>query len=197
MKLPKNASSFFIIFIGDTHGYMDDFKIQREIIEKLNPKYILYEQMNNKRLMKKAEFKNMLKKKSVSILTEVDEVRPLLKLCMQKKLPLIGIDFNNFGISWAKRFKYKLDNDGKFTKSEKEELKQIYKRREQKQSEMIRQYAQKGKIVVITGAHHLRKDSPLIKEISHFMAILPHYNGKPAFGPIADKRKLAYEVITK
>ncbi|MDI6738526.1 MAG: hypothetical protein QME12_08525 [Nanoarchaeota archaeon] len=197
MKLPKNASSFFIIFIGDTHGYMDDFRMQKQVIEKVNPDYVLYEQMNNKKLVTKAEFMAMLKNKSVSTLTEVDEVRPLLKICIKNNLPLIGIDFKNFGISWAGRFKHKLDNQQSFTKKEKEELKRIYKIREKQQLRMIRQYAKKGKIVVITGAHHLRKNSPLIKGISHFMAILPHCNGEPAFGPVADKRKLKYGVITK
>lgn len=197
MKLPKNASSFFIIFIGDTHGYIDDFKTQKEIIEKANPKYVLYEQMNNKKLTKRTEFLAMLRDKKVSILTEFNEVKRLVKMCMKKDVPLIGMDIKNFGIIWAKKFKHKLDNQEQFTKEEKEELNAIYQKREKRQLKVIRKYAKKGRILVITGAHHLRKGSLLVKGINHFIAILPYYNGKPAFGPVADKRKLTYEVIIK
>lgn len=197
MNLPKNISSFFIIIIGDTHGYMDDFKIQKEVIGKVKPDYVLYEQMNNKRLIKKADFLVILQKKSISIMTEVGEVKHLIKLCMKKGLPLIGIDFKNFGIGWARKFKFKLDNNHEFTAKEKQCLDIIYNKREQHQLKTIRKYAKKGKILVITGSHHLRQKSPLIKGISHFLAILPYYNGKPAFGPVANKRGLKYRVITK
>jgi len=57
---------------------------------------------------------------------------------------------------------------------------------------MIKDYAKKGRIVVITGTYHLRNGSPLMKNLSSFLAIYPEYKGKMIFGPVREKKKVRY-----
>src|SRR3989344_3891932 len=89
--------NFSFILIGSTHSFVDDFFKQEEIIKSLKPEFVLSEELENLKLDTEDKVKEILEKKFISDMTSFDEVEKLIKLCFEKKIKLIGIDFHNFG----------------------------------------------------------------------------------------------------
>lgn len=173
-----------IIFIGDTHGFVDDFNKQKELILKFKPAYVLAESMKNNSLPSEKKYKKLLEKKYVSDITSFSEVKRLVELCYEKNIKLIGIDFKNFGMS--KSVREKIKNNKKITKSEEINLDKIVKKRERKQNKMVLKYSKKTEkpLLIITGSWHLRKNSPLFSNIKKYKLIMPcDEEGNVLYGP--------------
>lgn len=83
-----NASS--VIIIGGTHGFIDDFLKQKEIIIKTNPEFVLSEEVEDLVLDSKEKFKNLFEKRNISNMTSFEEVEKLVRLCFEKNIKLIG-----------------------------------------------------------------------------------------------------------
>src|SRR3989344_5812565 len=120
--------SFSFIFIGSTHSFVDDFLKQEEIIELVKPKFVLNEELENLKLDTEDKFKEILEKKFISDMTSFDEVKKIIKLCFEKKINLIGIDFHNFGFD--KNLQKKIKNQEELTKGEEERLNKLVEERE-------------------------------------------------------------------
>ena len=92
-----NLSSFSFIFIGETHGFINDFEKEREIINKVNPEFVLSEQMQEIILDTKEKYSYLIQKQKISELVYFEEVKDLILLCQKKGIKLIGMDLINFG----------------------------------------------------------------------------------------------------
>ena len=176
--------SFSFIFIGSTHSFVDDFLKQEEIIELVKPKFVLNEELENLKLDTEDKFKEILEKKFISDMTSFYEVKKIIKLCFEKKINLIGIDFHNFGFD--KNLQKKIKNQEELTKGEEERLNKIVEEREKHHLSKILEYKSKTKrpIIIILGCWHLRKDSLLRKRLKNYKIIAPlDENGEVLFEP--------------
>ena len=176
--------SFSFIFIGSTHSFVDDFLKQEEIIELVKPEFVLNEELENLKLDTEDKFKEILEKKFISDMTSFDEVKKIIKLCFERKINLIGIDFHNWGFD--KKLQKKIKNQEEFTKGEEERLNKIVEEREKHHLSKILEYKSKTKrpIIIILGCWHLRKDSLLRKRLKNYKIIAPlDENGEVLFEP--------------
>ena len=180
--------AFSLVFIGDTHGFIDDFSKQKEIIEEINPEFVLAERLENLSLDSKEKFENILMKKRISNMTSFEDVKKLIQLCFEKNINLIGIDFKNFGFD--DNLQKVIINQGKCNKEEEEKLNKIIEKRQKRHLKIIKEYQNKTKkpAVVIVGCWHLRDDSLLMKSLENYKVIFPcDKNGNLLFEPSGDK----------
>jgi len=161
-----------LIFIGDTHGFINDLVKQKEIINSLNPEFVLAEKMEDNILDSESKFDSFLEKKQVSNLTSFEDVEDLVRLC-KDNIKLIGIDFKNFGFNQTLQDKIK--KQGKLTSEEEKLMQEILEKREKNHLQKIREYSQKTSkpIVIILGSWHLREDSLIMKELKEYKVIFP------------------------
>jgi hypothetical protein len=188
--------TFSFIFIGSTHSFLDDFSKQKEIINLVNPEFVLSEELEDLRLDTEYKFKKILDKKFISDMTSFVEVEKLIKLCSEKKIKLIGIDFHNFGFD--KNLQSKIKNQKELTNEEEEKLNKLVEKREKHHLLKILEYKSKTKlpIIIILGCWHLRKDSLLRKRLENYKIIAPlDKNGEVLFEP--SNKKIKYgEIIS-
>lgn len=185
------------IFIGSTHSFINDFIKQKEIITLLNPEFVLSEELENLKLDSGGKFKDILKKRYISEMTSFNEVENLIKLCFEKRISLIGIDFHNFGFN--KTLQNKIKNQKELTKQEEEILKEITKKREKRHFSKILEYKEKATkpFVVIIGCWHLRKNSLLRKSLKNYKIIAPlNEEGEVLFEPRENKKIKYGEIIS-
>jgi hypothetical protein len=184
------------IFLGSTHGYLDDFTKQKEIILALKPEFVLYEELEDLTLDSKEKFEDLCKKKKISNMTSFEEVEKIVNLCLKEKIKLIGIDLKNFGFD--ENLQKKIKNQEEVSSQEEETLNKITSLREKIHLEKILEYKKKTSkpLVIIMGSWHLREGSFLRKNLKNYKLILPcDKNNKPLFGPGEDK-EVRYVEIT-
>jgi len=183
-----------LIIFGETHGFLDDLKIQEEIIGLFQPTILLYEMLEETELLtpeNQNEFLNLPDEKDFSIISTVGELKKTISLAKKYNLPIVGIDIKNM-CREDRAFLTKT----KLTKEEQKSEEEILEKRERIQVKRIRDYLKKEeKVFVTTGAFHLRKDSPLL-EIDNSAIIYPAYEGKQLFEPPEgfDIKKVTFEV---
>ncbi len=190
---------FSYIFIGSTHGFINDFLKQKEIILEIKPEYVLCEDIQNIVLDNNEKFINFIKKKTFSDVTSFEEVRDLVNLCYINNIKLIGIDKNNFGLN--NLLIEKIKENSNFTYIEEKECEKIAILREKLHIKNINHYKKKTSqtMVIILGSWHLRENGLLRKKLNNFKVILPcDINKKPIFEPIENNNNISYiEIIYK
>lgn len=149
-----------LILFAETHGILEELKIQDRIITILKPTSYLYELLEEEEITSENDFIEFLKKKDserFSIISSFGELKPTIQLAKKYHLPVIGCDIKNM---------LRKNNDFlKETNIKKEE--KIMIKREEKQSEVIKESLKQygSPIFVSLGAFHLRRNSPLFKNI--------------------------------
>lgn len=162
-----------ILFLGLTHGFLDDFKKLKEIFKKVHPKLILHESLENVKLISSYDYKKFLKDKKISNLILLEHVQKTINFCYKKKLPLIGIDFKNYLLN-----KYLIDKihlNKRLSIKEKIILKKIMRKRENHHVKLIEKYNKlsEGPILICLGSWHLRRNSILVKKFKGTKIIFP------------------------
>jgi len=186
-------SFYSFIFIGDTHGFIKDFLKQKEIIEKINPEFVLVESLQNISLDSPAKYKRVIEKEKISKEIPFKDLKKLILLCSEKKISLIGMDLNHFGFN--KILQNKIRKKEPFTDEEELELKKILEKRSHHHLKIIRKYKNKTKkpIIVIIGSWHLQENSPLMKSLDNYKVILPcDKKGKLLIEPPIKKEEMNY-----
>jgi len=173
-RKPKfNFSSFDFIFIGETHGFIEDFYKEKEIIGLVKPNLILSEQLQDIKLDSKEKKLKILKQKKISEIVQLKEVKNLIEICLKNEIKLIGMGFKNFGFDTRLQaiIKGKIES----TKKDILEFEKISKKRESQYLRIIQAYRGKtGKpIVILLGTWHLREESPLITDLDSYIVIYP------------------------
>ncbi len=187
--------AYSYIFIGSTHSFIDDFSKQKEVINSINPEFVLSEELENLKLDSNEKFRKILEKRHISEMTPFGEIENLIKLCFEKNINLIGIDFHNFGL--GKSLRNKIKHKIKLTKEEEEELNKIARRREEYHLTKILEYKEKTDkpMVVILGCWHLRRGSLIRKNLKNYKIIAPiDEHGEVLFEP-SRERKIKYGEI--
>jgi uncharacterized iron-regulated protein len=168
-----NSETTRFIFIGDTHGFVNDFIKQKEIIEKVNPKIILSENMQNISLITEKDYIKIIQRKEISAMVNFDEMEPLIKLCYKKKIKLIGIDFPNFGFN--EKLQKIVKGELKPINKDIKELNKIIKMRQKKHLKILKKFEKESEkpILVLIGAWHLRENSLIMKSLKNYKVIFP------------------------
>jgi hypothetical protein len=187
---------YSFIFIGSTHSFLDDYLKQKEIINLVNPDFVLSEELEDFKLDSKEKFKEIIERKYISEMTSFNEVEKLIKLCFKKKINLIGIDFHNFGFN--KILQDKIKNQKELTKDEEKLLENITKEREKHHLNKILEYKEKTNksIVIIIGCWYLRKDSLLRKKLKNYKIIAPLDENREVLFEPTDKKIKYGEIIS-
>jgi len=196
MSICENIMDSSFILIGSTHGFIEDFLKQKEIILNVKPEFVLSEELENIALISNDTFEDFLKKEEMSNMTSFKEVEKLSLLCFENNIKLVGIDFENFG--YNKNLQRKLKNKEEFSKEEGEELDKIISQRERKHLEMILRYKKKTSkpLVIVVGCWHLRKDGLLLKKLKDYKIIHPcDERGELLLSP-GENKNIGYKEIT-
>jgi len=189
---------FSLIFIGSTHGFIKDFTKQEEIINSIDPEFVLVEDLEDISLDTKEKFKKLFKSRFISDMTSFSDVEDLIKLCHNKNIKLIGIDFHNFGFD--KVLQEKIKKQEPLSKREQEKINKILESREKSHIKKILEYLKKTSkpLVVIVGSWHLRKGALLVKEMNNYKIIFPcDSEGNLLIEPPRDNKGIFYREITK
>jgi len=183
-----------IIFFGETHGFVkNEAEYMEMAIKKLKPQIILYELLEDKKLdniVKINSFLRQSKNKRFSLISSYGELKGVVELGKKYKLPIIGCDLKDMGRNKS------IPINKKLTKKEIYVERKILKKRERHQMKVIKIVLKKYKIIlVIVGAYHLRKNSPL-RKIKGSRNIIPKYKDKEIFSPknISVKSKIYYSI---
>lgn len=183
--------TYSFIFFGDSHGFLNDFEKLKEIIEKYYPEFILSEQMQDISLINDNDYNKILKTKYISEMISFDELKDLILLCKKRNIKLIGIDFKNFGFN--NRFQKMIKEKIKPRKNDEKEIEKIVKKRELYQLNKIKSYNLQKNVLVTLGVWHLRKDSPILKELNNYILIYPsNERGEIIMEPPSEKTKIIY-----
>ncbi len=183
-----NSKNIKLIIFGETHGALEDTKIQEKIISAIKPNYFLYELLEDKSLPTIKEIKDFLNKKDnedFSIISKYKDLKPTILLAQSKNIPLIGCDIKNLGRKNTDFRSIKIITS-KIAKKEED----LLKLRENRQGEVILDHLNKSNILFVSvGAYHLRKDSYLLNNLSkvRYIKVYPSIFGQPLFEPPSKK----------
>ncbi len=187
----------YLIFIGSTHGFIDDFLKQKEIIELTKPEFVLCEDLENIQLDSKEKFEKIIQNRKISNMTSFNEVEKLINLCYNENIKLIGIDFKNFGFN--KNLQNKIKSQEEINKKEKLEINKTIRLRERRHLDKILGYRKKTSrpIIIILGSWHLRENSFLRNKLKNYKLILPcDKKNNLLFKPSDDKNIKYLEIIS-
>lgn len=185
------------IIFGETHGFLEDNKIQEEIISIFKPDIFLYEMLEETELNSIEKINKFLSKEDseeFSIISNVGELKGTIKLAKKYNSPIRGMDIKNM-----------LRKDNSFlhkevlTDEEIKEEEEILLKREDRQKKAILENINKNKkVFASTGIYHLRKESPLRKLPNECIWVYPIYDGKQVFEPPEDMdiKKIKWEIST-
>lgn len=182
-----NFNFLSFIFIADTHGFLNDFKKQEEIIGQVNPQFVLAEQLQDLCLDSSKKFNDIPENRKF-ILTQSTDVEKLIQLCRVKNISLIGIDLFNFGFD--KDLQDVINGKREPSKLEEDRLQSILFQRQEHHLSIIQKYQKKSSkpIVIIQGAWHLQEDSLLMQSLDNYLVIYPaNASGEMLLEPSSNK----------
>ena len=165
--------NFSFVFVGDTHGFINDFIKQKKVIENINPDFVLSENMQNISLDSKEKYEEILRNEKISNMVFFEEMKEIIEFCYKKDIKLIGMDLENFGFN--DNLQRKIKNKENLSKEEEKDIENIMKKREEKNLEKIKEYQEKADktIVILIGSWHLRENSSLMTSLNNYKVIFP------------------------
>lgn len=175
-----------LILFAETHGFLKELPIQKEIMKRTNPDFFLYEMLEESKILNAEDAKHFLDKpdkEDFSFISNYGDLKPTIILARSFDLPIIGCDIKNMcctSKNWINE---------KFPKGH---WKKVTQKRELRQSNVINQYTRKGLVFASLGAYHLRKGSTTIKHLKdkRFIVVHPLFDGKEKFLIPRDQEKL-------
>lgn len=187
-----------IILFAESHGFLNDWKLQKDIIKLSKSKTYIWEMLEDKKLEKLSEFNKFINKKDTenfSIISKYCELKGIVKWCKENKIKITGCDLKNMGRK-DKNFLSKKE----LTKSDIRKEENLIKKREKHQAKIIKETYKKDKQTIFcsVGAYHLRPNSYLLnnlKDVKNLILILPFHNSKQIFGPINENKKSSNKFI--
>jgi hypothetical protein len=171
-----------LVLFAETHGFLDEMEIQKEVLDNVKFDIILYELLEDKKLISKEDFEKFLlnlDKKDFSIISKYGDLKPTIILARDHNLPIVGCDLKNTGrINVDFRTK-------EFTEKDIKEEEELMKKREKKQYQTILKFLlEDKKIFASIGFYHLLPNSYLMKKLSKnkFIIIYPEFKSGEKFG---------------
>ena len=183
LEIIKSKNIKMIIF-GETHGMLDDQKIQNKIISSVKSHYFLYELLEDKKILTPKDFKYFLDKndnEDFSIISKYKDLKSTILLAQSKNISLIGCDIKNLGRKNTKFLKIKEINP---TVKKFEEI--LLAKREKRQASVILKFLKDNHTLFVSvGDYHLRKESHLLNCLKKmkYLKVYPSLFGKAIFEP--------------
>jgi len=175
--------NFKLVLFGETHGYLNDLEMIREIVSKFKPSVFIWEMFENKSCIDKKDFNEFLKNKDendFSLISTYGELKGVVSFIDSHNIPLVGCDLPNMGR------KDKIDFNRKLNLSEEKQEGGLLKTREQQQAKVIIDHLNKGRRVIASvGAYHLRPGSNLLKCLAkiNYIIVQPKRGNTFIYGP--------------
>ena len=97
LKKITNLEGMIFLF-GETHRFINDLAVQKDILKEINAEYYLYEMLEETKLLTNKEKDIFLKKsddKDFSIISKYGELKPIIALSKELNLKLIGCDIKD------------------------------------------------------------------------------------------------------
>jgi hypothetical protein len=157
-----------IVFFAETHGLIEETSLQREIIERINPKLFLYELLEEEQCISLADYDDILAKddnERFSYISTYKDIKPTIKLAKEFNLSIIGCDIKDM---CRER---KMDWKNEILDPNTEDI--ILSQREEKQNSVIKKYCKSGVVFVSVGAYHLREHSTTLDDLEDYVIIYP------------------------
>ncbi|MCK5149689.1 hypothetical protein KAJ87_02080 [Candidatus Pacearchaeota archaeon] len=180
--------NFSFIFLGMTHGFIDDFNKQKKLIKEIKPEFIFSEDMQDISLISIGDYSSFLQNKKHSLMTSFGDVEKLVSIYKEDNIKLIGIDFENFGFS--EKIANKINNKEEITKEEEKEIEKLVDKREEYHIKKIsnQNNLSKKPILVFLGSWHLRSEGLIVNKIKNSKIIFPaNKKGEMVLEPTKDK----------
>lgn len=154
-----------LVLFGEYHGFLNQIKVQRKIIQNVRPDFFLYEMLEEDKILNEKDAKKFLSKpdnKDFSFISTYENLKPMIRLARSFNLPIIGCDIKNMGIEkgWRKK------------KFSDKEANKITDKRELQQVKIINRYTSKGLVFGLLGAYHLRKNSMVLSKLRDKKAVI-------------------------
>ncbi len=168
-----DSEAIKFVFIGDTHNFVNDFSKQKEIIEKIKPKIILSENMQDISLISEQDYLKIIKGKKISEMVNFEEVENLINLCYNMKINLVGMDFRNFGFN--ERLQKIVKGELNPLNEDIKEINKIIRMRQKKHLDVLKTFEDKSEhpILVFIGTWHLKENSLIMKSLKNYKVIFP------------------------
>jgi len=194
-----------LVIIADSEdnsyvGGKPAFEKIKEVVETYRPVFLLAEKLENYTIESERHFSMIMKRKRLSNMTVLGDVKELVKLAHRNKAKVIGIDFENFLLSKEQQLAVKKHKD--VSGEEEKALEDLALRRENKHVKMIKKYLYMSRkpVVAILPARELRKKSLIREEFRKFKdgckLIFPvNAKGEMRLGPTREKLVWREEVI--
>ncbi|MEK6940849.1 MAG: hypothetical protein AABW49_03035 [Nanoarchaeota archaeon] len=169
----KDYTQFSFIFIGDTHGFLDDFSKQKEIIKKTQPEIVLSEQLQHINLESPEDYEKIQQEKKISNMVAYEEVEKLIALCKEQSIKLKGFDLETFGFD--KTLQEVIQGKRLPTHEEEQKIEEIVKKRTQHHLKLLKdnENTSQKPIIVILGTFHLIDEGEIVKTVKNSLLIRP------------------------
>jgi hypothetical protein len=166
-----------LILFAETHGYLKEILVQREVIKHVKPDFYLYEMLEESKISNDKDAKKLLDKsdrEEFSFISTYGDLKPTIKLARSFNLPIVGCDIKNMCVKTKNWINEKYSKNYWNT---------ITKKRETGQAKVINRYVKRGLVFASLGAYHLRKDSIVLKGLKQrkFIIVHPLFEGKEKF----------------
>jgi len=189
---------FPLVFLADSHGFINDFSKQKEFIERFHPEFFLIDQLENFTLEKKEDFESLRKQKRISEMSDFEKQKDLIEFCENQGIKIIGIDMPNLGVPL--KIAKKINKKMVLTDEEKFEMEENTQRRSQIHIDKIKEYLKKTdkSILVSISAWFLKENSELRNVFSNYLVgYLSDSDGKVLISKPEKGQKIFWREVEK
>jgi len=171
-----------LILFGETHGLLNETKIQEEILKNFKCDVFLYELLEDKELLSNESQENFILKpdeENFSLISKNKDLKDTIKLAMKFNIPIKGCDIKNMGREDT------LFRERELTEKEEKEEDKLMIRRELNQFNKINEELLKNKkVFALVGIYHILPRSELIKNLvgRNIIIIYPIFKDGEQFG---------------
>jgi hypothetical protein len=145
------------LFLSHTHGFLDDISMLQTVLKKYSPTLVFHEQLQHIQDVSSLSPSSKL----------YVENKDVIQLCSQ--ISLKGFDMENFGFSSG--LMQKMESNS-LTSKDIETIDLLLLQREQLHVSLLQNLREKGLVLVIAGAWHLRTDGLIRKSFPNEKYIL-------------------------
>jgi len=171
-----------LILFGESHGLLNETKIQEEILRNFQCDIFLYELLEDKKLLSKESQENFILKpdeENFSLISKNKDLKDTIKLAMKFNIPIKGCDIKNMGRENT------LFRERELTEKEEKKEEELMIRRELNQFNKINEELFKNKKVFTSvGIYHILPRSELIKNLvgRNIIIVYPIFEDGEQFG---------------
>jgi len=191
-----------VILFGSTHNSVDEGPIIISLLQKFKPEVVLLEELQERNLNNLEDYRSLLKENFISPLVEFSTLKPILEYCKNNNLQARGLDYKDY--LYNKKEISIINSEEEPTEEDIKAIEKKVKLREMHQLKRIQEETKNNKkVLIITGAWHLRKESPITKQFTKAAYYMPCNSGgaiiygqeEESDNPITHKKLSHHEIL--